>query len=148
MLSPRNRQPLLQARVVGAVDDLGAVDAARDGVAERRVLRRRLVHLHRVDAQVGGTDERVLGVLVDEAVAAGELEALVGLLELGIPPLVLEVHDAGGDAVVTVRHLAVLPHSVSIQHQSPSTMPRRSASAGLISMRGTGHSSRHQGSWR
>ena len=90
------------------MDDLRAVVAAGHGVAEGRVLGRGLVHLHRITAHRGRAVVLVLGRAVGDAVDAGQLEALVGLGQLRVPPLVLAVDSARRDAVVEVHGLAHL----------------------------------------
>ena len=66
------------------MDDLVAVVIARHGIAERRVLRRCLVDVDRVRAQVAGAGDAVLITLArsDQAVAAAQVVALVGLVKL------------------------------------------------------------------
>ena len=45
---------------------------------------------------------------IDQTVHAGQFEPVIGLIELGVPPLVLGVHHTRGDAVVQIDHFANL----------------------------------------
>ena len=90
------------------------------GIAKRTVLRRCLVHLHVVRAQIRCTAQRVLIRAFHQAVDSGKRIALVGLVKLGEPPLVLAVDHALLDAVIQIGHLAHLgarafnPHPIAL----------------------------------
>ena len=90
------------------MDDLRSIVAAGNRVPERRVLRRCLVHLHRIGAHVRRSVVLVLRLSIGDAVDARQLVALVRLRQFRIPPLMLGVDHVRLDAVVQIGRLANL----------------------------------------